>query len=54
MYDFIKEFSTTPLYLEEELQWEKLICVLTIFVCICGENALCVSKDMPTLIQIIG
>lgn len=53
MYDFIKELSTTPLYHEEWLQWKKLICVFIIFVCLCGENALCASKDMPILIQIL-
>lgn len=53
MYDFIKELSTTPLYREEWLQWKKLICVFIIFVCLCGENALRASKDMPILIQIL-
>ena len=33
---------------------EKLICVLTIFVCMYGEDGLCASKDVPILIQIIG
>lgn len=32
---------------------EKLICVLTVFVCMYGENGLCASKDVPILIQII-
>lgn len=36
------------------MQWDKLVCVFTIFVCMCGENALCASKDMQILIQIIG
>lgn len=26
----------------------------TYYFCICGKNALCSSRDMPTLIQIIG
>lgn len=43
MYDFIEELNITPLYLKEKLQWEKLICLL--FLCVCVEKMVCMLLE---------
>lgn len=45
-YNFIEEFSITPLYLEEQSLWEELICAFTIFLCVC------VKKMVRVLLKI--